>query len=230
LSRDARTHPALRTETTRPPDLHSLQQQRKFDEFPEEFYNERPQEALDMKCPAEVSTSATRHYHGLPELSYPFHHRTIHVTCCGRICLHRKNIYLSTVLAGQAVGIKEIEEDNWLVSFMEYDRGYNNLEEKTLQPLDNPFGAKVLPMSPVRSVTYVSEPDLTHVSGLDQIKLVDVRGFEPLTPCLQSVTTKSILLVRLALFCVLVPDFAANLAATGPKLDPSTAAERGFRT
>jgi len=34
-----------------------------------------------------------------------------------------------------------------LVSFMDYDLGYIDLEEKTLQPLENPFGPKVLPMS-----------------------------------------------------------------------------------
>ena len=56
-----------------------------------------------------------------------------------------KQINLSTVFAGQAVGIKEFEEGIWLVSFMDYDLGYIDLEEKTLQPLDNPFGPKVLP-------------------------------------------------------------------------------------
>ena len=83
---------------------------------------------------------------GLPELAYPFHDRVIHVTNCGRICLHRKKINLSTVFAGRALRIKEVEEGIWLVSFMEYDLGYIDLEEKTLQPLDNPFGPKVLPM------------------------------------------------------------------------------------
>jgi hypothetical protein len=29
---------------------------------------------------------------------------------------------------------------------MDYDLGYIDLEEKTLQPLDNPFGPKALPM------------------------------------------------------------------------------------
>ena len=53
------------------------------------------------------------------------------------------------------------------------------------------------------------------------MELVDVAGLEPATPCLQSATTKSILLVRLALFCVLVPGFGPNLAAIGPKLDPN---------
>jgi hypothetical protein len=30
---------------------------------------------------------------------------------------------------------------------MAYDLGYIDLEQKTLQPIDNPFGTKVLPMS-----------------------------------------------------------------------------------
>ena len=141
--RHERMHLTLKTETTRPAGMHSLQQQSKFDDFLEEFNNECPHEALDMKCPAEVYTPAIRHYGGLPELAYPFHDRVIHVTNCGRICLHRKKINLSTVFAGQALGIKEVEEGIWLVSFMEYDLGYIDLEEKTLQPLDNPFGPKV---------------------------------------------------------------------------------------
>jgi hypothetical protein len=37
--------------------------------------------------------------------------------------------------------IKEVEENTWLLSFMDYDLGYFALEEKCLQPLDNPSGA-----------------------------------------------------------------------------------------
>ena len=33
------------------------------------------------------------------------------------------------------------------VSFMHYDLGYIDLEQKTLQPLDNPFGPRLSPMS-----------------------------------------------------------------------------------
>lgn len=40
-------------------------------------------------------------------------------------------------------GIKEVDDGIWLVSFMDYDLGYIDLEEKTLQPLHNPFGPKV---------------------------------------------------------------------------------------
>ena len=50
-------------------------------------------------------------------------------------------INFSQVFAGQAVGIKEVDDGIWLVSFMDYD--LIDLEEKTLQPLNNPFGLKV---------------------------------------------------------------------------------------
>jgi hypothetical protein len=65
----------------------------------------------------------------------------------GRICLGRKKINFSQVFAGQAVGIKEVHDDIWLVSFMDYDLGYFDLETRVLEPLENPFGPKVLPMS-----------------------------------------------------------------------------------
>jgi hypothetical protein len=34
-----------------------------------------------------------------------------------------------------------------IVSFMHYDLGFIDLEQKSLQPLDNPFGTRLLPMS-----------------------------------------------------------------------------------
>ena len=35
----------------------------------------------------------------------------------------------------------------WLLSFMHYDLGYIDLEQRTLQTIDNPFGTRLLPMS-----------------------------------------------------------------------------------
>ena len=46
-------------------------------------------------------------------------------------------------MAGPAVGIKEVNDGIWLVSFMHYLLGYIDLEGKPLQPLNNPFGPKV---------------------------------------------------------------------------------------
>ena len=61
--------------------------------------------------------------------------------------MHRKKINISHVLAGQRLGIKEVDEGIWLVSFLPYDLGYIDLEQKTLQPIHNPFGPRVSPMS-----------------------------------------------------------------------------------
>ena len=141
--RHERMHLTLKKEATRPAGANIFQQQAKFDTFIEEFNNERPHEALEMKCPAEIYTASLRPYEGISEPHYPFHDQTIMVTNCGRLCLHRKKINLSTSLAGQAVGIKEVDDGIWLVSFMQYDLGYVDLEEKALQPLENPFGSKV---------------------------------------------------------------------------------------
>jgi transposase InsO family protein len=144
--RHERMHLTLKRETTRPPQMNSLQQQARFDCFMEEFNNERPHEALAMKTPAEVYSPSPRPYNGLPELTYPMHDRDVLVTACGRICLHRKRVNLSHVFAGQRVGIKEVDEGIWIVSFMHYDLGFIDLEQKTLQPVDNPFGIRVSPM------------------------------------------------------------------------------------
>lgn len=145
--RHERMHLTLKKEATRPPGMNSLQQQALFDAFMDEFNTERPHEGLEMKTPSEVYLPSTKPYAGLPELAYPLHDRDILVTSCGRICMYRKKINISTVLAGQRLGIKEVDEGIWLVSFMHYDLGYIDLEQKTLQPLDNPFGPRLSPMS-----------------------------------------------------------------------------------
>jgi len=145
--RHERMHLTLKKEATRPPGLNPLQQQARFDAFMREFNGERPHEALAMKCPIELYTASPRPYDGLPELQYPWHDREILVTACGRICMHRKKINISTVLAGQKLGIKEVDDGIWLVSFMHYDLGYVDLEQRTLQTIDNPFGTRLSPMS-----------------------------------------------------------------------------------
>ena len=145
--RHERMHLTLKKEATRPAAMNILQQQARFEDFINEFNEERPHEALAMKAPAEVYRPSSRPYRGLPDLTYPFHDKDIMVTACGRICMHRKKINLSTVLAGQRLGIKEVDEGIWLVSFMQYDLGYIDLEQRTLQTIDNPFGSRLSPMS-----------------------------------------------------------------------------------
>lgn len=145
--RHERMHLTLKKEATRPPGRNILQQQMRFDAFVSEFNEERPHEALSMKMPAELYVPSPRPYQGLPDIDYPFHDRDAIVTNCGRLCIHRKKINISTVLAGQRLGLKEVDDGIWLVSFLRYDLGYIDLEQRTLQTIDNPFGTRLLPMS-----------------------------------------------------------------------------------
>jgi len=143
--RHERMHLTLKAETTKPAGDNFLQQQARFDDFIEYFNEVRPHQALGMKSPASCYRPSARPYRGLPELEYPFHDRTVIVTQCGRICLQRKKVNLSTVFAGQKVGIKQVDDKLWLASFMSYDLGYFDEDACRLEPIENPFAAKVLP-------------------------------------------------------------------------------------
>ncbi len=147
--RHERMHLTLKKEATKPAAKNFLQQQAKFDDFIECYNHERPHQALDMKYPGELYQRSPRPYQGLSDLEYPFHDRTITVTTCGRICIGKRKINLSQVFAGQNVGIKEVAEKIWLVTFMNYDLGFFDHQTGRVECAENPFGAKVLPMSPV---------------------------------------------------------------------------------
>jgi putative transposase len=140
--RHERMHLTLKKEATKPAALNLLQQQARFDDFIDCYNEQRPHQALEMHYPAELYTPSKHPYSGLDELRYPFHDRTVTVTQCGRICLpRRRKINLSTVLAGQNVGIRQIDEHVWLVTFMQYDLGFFDDETCRLEPGKNPFEA-----------------------------------------------------------------------------------------
>ena len=49
----------------------------------------------------------------------------------------------SHVFAGQNVGVAQVGDRIWLVTFMDYDLGYFDDETCRLEPIENPFGPKV---------------------------------------------------------------------------------------
>jgi len=147
--RHERMHLTLKKEATKPAAENFLMQQARFDDFIDYYNTERPHQALNMQMPAEIYKKSLRPYQGLGDLEYPFHDRTALVTNCGRICYKRRKINVSTVFAGQRVGVKQVTNSVWLVSFMQYDLGYFDAETVRLEPIENPFRTNVLPMCPV---------------------------------------------------------------------------------
>jgi len=146
--RHERMHLTLKQQATKPAVANLLQQQARFDAFVQQYNHERPHQALAMKVPADLYIPSHRPYRGLSELDYPLHDWASTVTTCGRICFRRRKVNLSQVFAGQLVGVREVDEHIWLVTFMHYDLGYFDDETCRLEPIDNPFGPTVLPMSP----------------------------------------------------------------------------------
>ena len=145
--RHERMHLTLKREATKPAAANVLQQQARFDTFIAQYNRERPHQALAMKVPADVYLRSSRLYRGLEELTYPFHDKTFTVTQCGRICFNGRKVNLSHVFAGQNVGVTQVGERVWLVTFMRYDLGYFDDETCRLEPIQNPFEPKLLPMS-----------------------------------------------------------------------------------
>ena len=139
-------HLTLKTEATKPAVANVLQQQARFDAFLQRYNTDRPHQALGMKVPADLYARSPRVYRGLEALTYPFHDHPIMVTRCGRICFYGRKVNLSHVFAGQSVGVTQVGERIWLVTFMQYDLGYFDDETCRLEPIENPFGPKVLPL------------------------------------------------------------------------------------
>ena len=108
----------MQKEATKSAAVNFLQQQARFDTFLDVFNNERPHEALNMKCPAEVSRPSPRPYTGLPDLEYPLHDKTIVVTRCGRICLGKQKTNFSQVLRDKRSASKKCRmTSGWSVSW-----------------------------------------------------------------------------------------------------------------
>jgi transposase InsO family protein len=146
--RHERMHLTLKKAVTRPPGNNLLEQQEKLDKFIHQYNFDRPHQGIDMKYPSELYKPSRKIYKGIQPIFYPFHDKTIQVTQCGRICERKMKVNLSTAFAGQEVGIKEIESGIWVVSFLDYDLGYFDEEARRVEPVADPFGPKVLPMSP----------------------------------------------------------------------------------
>ncbi len=88
-----------------------------LDLWREEFNQERPHEALGMKCPGEVYQNSQRPYEGTPEdLEYPGMDAR-RVLSTGKISWGGSRYFITTSLAGWSVGLKHLAEGRLEVRF-----------------------------------------------------------------------------------------------------------------
>lgn len=127
--RHERMHRTLKAETTRPAAANLLQQQERFTRWVDIFNHERPHEALGQKTPASVYQPSSKKFpSSLAEPTYPLHDLSAIVGPAGHIRFpgggrSLPNFFITAALRGQRLGLRELEDDVWLVSFLDFDIG-----------------------------------------------------------------------------------------------------------
>lgn len=113
-----RMHRTLKAETTRPPAVNRVGQQRKFEAFRYTYNHERPHEALGQQPPARRWHPSGREYpRVLPTPEYPGHYVRRLVGSAGTIGFRNRQLFLSRALENEYVGLEESGDGVWSVHF-----------------------------------------------------------------------------------------------------------------
>lgn len=116
--RHERMHKTLKEEATIPPSYDERRQQLRFDQFRQEFNFDRPHEALQGRTPGSIYRPSSRPFPDkLREISYPGHYTVRMVRSDGTFKWKGENVYCSDALYGEPVGLQEIADGRWLLSF-----------------------------------------------------------------------------------------------------------------
>jgi transposase InsO family protein len=116
--RHERMHLTLKIAATQPAS-HSLRaQQRRLNQFREEFNNIRPHEALGMKTPAAIYRPSARSMPAkVPRPEYD-EDAVRKVSPCGIVCFDKRAFFVSGALAGEHVGLRPYRIDGvWVIRF-----------------------------------------------------------------------------------------------------------------
>ena len=135
-----RMHRTLKAETARPPAANLARQQQRFDAFRREFNQDRPHEALGQQTPSQRYEPSARPYpRSMAPVEYPGHYEVRKVRSSGQIKWQGELLFLSEVLIGEPVGLEEIDDGVWSLSFgplllARFDERTRRLEGVTASP------------------------------------------------------------------------------------------------
>lgn len=134
--RHERMHRTLKQATAQPPQATPKDQQQVFDLFRTEYNQERPHEALGMQTPAQRYQASSRSLPArIPEMEYPSNYQVRRVRSNGQIRWQGQLVFLSEVLIGQWVGLLEVDNGTWRLSFGSVPLVLYNEETKKFGPI-----------------------------------------------------------------------------------------------
>jgi hypothetical protein len=111
-------HRTLKAEATRPPSGNLRAQQVRFNRFRAEYNDERPHEALDQETPASVYRPSPRALpRTLTPIEYPGHFEVRRVSRNSGIRWNHHWVCVTHTLAGEYVGLEEVDDGRWDVYF-----------------------------------------------------------------------------------------------------------------
>ncbi len=130
-----RFHLTLKQETASPPRRTLRAQQRAFNRFRKEFNEERPHQALDGQTPSDLYKPSPRPFpRRLTPPEYPSDYVVRKVASNGSFKLSGMRYFVSEALSSFPVGLKQLSERRWVVSFGPLEIGVLDSEAKVIFP------------------------------------------------------------------------------------------------
>lgn len=122
-------------EAMRPPEANSQAQLRRFDAFRHDYNHDRPHQALGQLTPASFYQASSRTMpNRLPQPDYPADLSVRRVRPGGEINLRGGYVHISSALAGDTIGLEEIDH-GWRVWFYREPLGILDHHGRKLLPI-----------------------------------------------------------------------------------------------
>jgi len=122
--RHERMHRTLKQETASPPASSRRAQQERFDQFRQEYNEERPHQALGQETPASYYQCSARVHPGRPrEVEYSSDWQVRRVAAGGQMRWGGDYVFVAHALKGEPVGLEQIDDGHWRVWFSFYEVG-----------------------------------------------------------------------------------------------------------
>lgn len=132
-SRHERMHRSLKNDILDEPARNHKEQQSIFDSYRHDFNNHRPHEALNDQTPSDYYQKSNRPYVERPHPpEYDYDYTVRSVRHHGEIKFMGRMFFVSRLLTGEHVGLKEIADDVWQLKYSFYTLGSLDLRKNKI--------------------------------------------------------------------------------------------------